>query len=330
MPLTSPRPTGATSNADAAESLQHMAAMRVQARLDAEERLRRHAANVQRLKTFLAFVFFLAVAGGGYWAWSTGRLDTWLGREPPASSQLSAPDQPSAENQKPLRDGRPSKSSRSPEVAAPVRTLEENARAFAETEALFSGATVDYWKNALPADRAGKGKPALLFTALIPDVEVGYRLLSIQMGGKGGLVAGEISPSRGLIELSRKDFDKLVAKTPYLVLREKRAYFCSPGNGSLVEKPLPLPDKGAAFDPAKAEFGALYDCLAKVKVQSPKFRYEVLLNLENLKKRVPVATVAFGETVPHGSFEKAARGLVDDADTVKILLSTGSVVVKAK
>jgi len=334
MELRSPRPTGTSGTTGMAESLQHQAAMRVQARLDAEEAAKRHVAGVQRLKTVLAFLFVAVVAGVGYWAWTCGRFDEWFGKTPSVAS-LSPTERATGTaavtpaGTPPAAGGAKIRTVAAPKAQETIATVEENARAFAETEAEFAGATVDYWKNAVPEDRAKKGKAALLFTALVPDGKGGHRLLTIQMGGKKGFVAGELSASRGLIELSRTDFDGLIAGTPYLVLREKRAYFCSPGRGSLLKGVLPLPAKGAGFNPAKAEFGALYDRLAAVKTKKPTFRYEVRLDFPHLKKSFPVATVAFGEEVPHAAFERVAREQVDDADTVRILLSTGKVSVKA-
>lgn len=319
MTLTKPRQ--AWKPDDMGVDLQRETAMRVQARVEAEIKAKRHAEAVQRVKTGLAVLFVTCVAGVGLWAWKSGKFDDVL-----PGGEVSEP-APTAEatpfDRKAVR-GEPVRAVPAPKTETVLPTVEENARAYADAEEQFAGATVDDWKNAVKEDRPAKGKSPLLFTGLVPDGKGGHVLLSLQIGGGKGLVAAQISPNRGLVELTRAEFDRLVEKKPYLVVREGRAYVSMPGADD-GETSAAVPPKGGAFNPAKVDLGVLYDRLAVVKTKRPAFRYEVLLTLERFKKTVPVATVGFDEEVPRAAFARVARTLVDDADTCEIILDVGRV-----
>jgi hypothetical protein len=65
--------------------------------------------------------------------------------------------------------------------------------------------------------------------------------------------------------------------------------------------------------------------VAKAKISRPTFRYDVFLNHTQFKKKLPVATVGFGEEVSRDRFEAAARAAVDDDEAVAAMLSFGEV-----
>ena len=317
MELKRPVQTGTTSRMG--NDLQHEAAMRVQARLDADEALRRKLAKEKAIRSGLSVAAMLLALGGGFWAWRSGLLDSSLDKQPqPAPQTAAAPaapvTTPAAPAVKPLPAAKTA-------PAAPVENLH------AQALARFAGASFDYWKNAVAADKPGKDQ-ARTFTGLVPAAAGGFTLLEIEMGGGRPLTVRRIGSDNAVAELPRSEFAKLIAKTPYLVVREGRAYFCSAGesSGAGFHK---VPAKGAAFDPARAELGALADCLKTAKVQAPKAKYKVTLVIEKLKKELPVATVGYGETVPRTAFEKAARTLLDDAGMCETFLAAGKVRVAA-
>ena len=73
MELKKAKLTGTTS--ESGNNLQHEAAMRVEARWLADEKKRRHARLMGRLRTFF---FLLLVAGSGFYVWRAGMLDSIL------------------------------------------------------------------------------------------------------------------------------------------------------------------------------------------------------------------------------------------------------------
>ena len=328
------RPVSAGTASAEANNLQHEAAMRVQARLDAEEEQRRRAARARTVRTVLSVVLMLGVLGLGAWAWCSGLLDSSLDRkpaprpdDPPSASGTDVRPETVAPEEKKAPAPVPEKAAGQAAAPAPKAAPEQESGALDAARAKFSGATFDYWKNAVPADRPGKDR-VRAFTGLVPDGAGGYSLLEIEMGGGQPFAARRLLSDGGAELLEKADFDKLIADTPYLVVREGRCYFCSAGRGA---KPAEnrVPPKDGAFSPARAEFGVLVDCMAQAGVRAPTTKFRVSILLEKLKREIPVATVGYGDEVPRDVFMRAVRRLVDDADACETMLAAGKVTVKA-
>lgn len=331
MELKRPVPTGTTS--EMANDLQHEAAMRIQARLDADAARQRRLERVKSVKSAFSILLMLGALGGVVWAWRSGLLDSAHERSvtqtPEASpvvdpvpevKKTSAPAvrKPTVQTVVPAKKNTPSMK------VEPVA----DPKFRAATLAKFANATVDYWKNAVAEDKPGKTR-AVSFTGLVPKAAGGFDLLEIEMGG--GRFAVKRIDAMGTTEaLDRAAFDKLIAKTPYLVMREGRAYFCSAGQVG-QKTGFAVPPVGKVFNPSREEFGALADCLAELKVKPPAFRYRVSLVIKSLGKTVPVVTVGFGESVARTAFEQAVGALVADKEMIQTLLAAATVeVVSAK
>ena len=331
MELKRPVPTGTTS--EMANALQHEAAMRVQARMDAEEALKRRMAKGKALRSGFSMVAMVLVLGGGVWAWRSGLLDSSLDKQPEApqapvaevvpqsAAAKKAAVQPAAEPA-PVAGKAAVKKVPAPAVVPAQPVPVADSKLHAATLAKFAGATVAYWKNAVAEDRPGKDRK-LAFTGFVPK-DGGYDLLEIEMGD--GFAVERVTKAGVREPLDRKAFDALTAQTPYLVVREGRAYYCSAGQKKAPES-FPLPEAGA-FNPSREEFGLLMRHLDMLQTKKPGMRYDVSLVIENLRKEVPVATVGHGESVARLSFEQAVRKLVPDADLVKTFLAAAKVRVK--
>ena len=316
MELKKAKLSGTTS--ESGLGLQHEAAMRVEARYQAEEQRRRHRLRVERVKVFLLFLVFLGAAmGGGYYAWRKGFLGEPLARfgifheqkvDAPASSAI---DVPTAENAvSPVR-----------EVASvAVEKIAENIDAYNEAVGQFAGVSIAYWKDALPGDRPKKGDPDMDYTALVPDAQGGFNVLKIRLSGDNSMKIRRITQTRA-VDVPRAEFNKMIEVTPFLVARTGRAYYCSAGK-PVRRTGFAVPKKGEKFNPSRLEFGPLYDLVPKSKIAKPAFKYDVFLDHRQFKKKLPVATVGFDEAVPHERFEAAVRAAVDDDTVVAVLLDT--------
>ena len=322
MELRKPVPTGTSSAM--ANDLQHEAAMRVQRRLDAEDLHRRRLARNRRMRSLFSFLLLVLAVGGVGWAWWSGLLDSALDRRRDSASDVVQND-PAV-----TTPGGPE----TPKEAAPARPTPKPVRtdvrvtvaqtAVPDLSGRFAGATVDYWKNALPEDKPVQDR-RLTFTGLVPDGAGGSTLLEIGMGGGKPFSAKRLTPDRGLVEIDKAAFDRLIADTHYAVVREGRAYLCSPGKAKKAPTAYKVPPKGGEFNPACAEFGALPDCLAAVKVRRPSLKYKVSLEVEKIGKTLAVATVGYGDRIPRASFERVVRTLIDDAELVEAFLAAGKV-----
>ena len=320
MELKKARLSGTTS--ESGLGLQHEAAMRVEARYLAEERRRRHLQRMERLKVFLLFLLFLAAAlGGGYYAWRKGFLGEPLARfgifheqqvDTPASSTV---DVPTSENAvAPVREV----------ASAAVEKIAENIDAYNEAVGQFAGVSIAYWKDALPGDRPKKGDPDMDYTALVPDAQGGFNVLKIRLSGDNSMKIRRITQTRE-VDVPRAEFNKMIEATPFLVMRAGRAYYCSAGK-PVRRTGFSVPKKGEDFNPSRLEFGPLYDLVPKSKIAKPAFKYDVFLDHKQFRKKLPVATVGFGEAVPHERFAAAARAAVDDDTVVAVLLGNCKVV----
>lgn len=324
MELRKPRPTG--SNSETANNLQHQAAMRITARFEAEARAVRRAAFMRSLKTFFSVVFVLVVAGGGYWAWKSGLLDAYVDRVSETERKGDANDVVECQ---PV--GLQEKMSADPGVKVDaqheVARIDENMAASRTLEASFEGASVDLWENAVPEDRPAKGKPPLVFAGLVPDGKAGQVLLQVTIESGSPLQVKKLSPVHGLVEISKAEFDNLVASSPYLVAREQRAYLSTPAKKKRSME-FSIPGKNGSLDPSYEIFGSILPQLDALKMKRPTHRYEVSLELKGLKKSIPVAVVGFGETVSHNDFLAALKKDLNDRETCEMLLSAGTAKVR--
>ena len=301
MELKKARPTGTTSASG--NSLQHEAAMRVEERYRAEERRRRHAQMVKSIKNSFLMFLFLFIVGGGIYAWRTGMLDA---ARPALGLGGDGKGSESGGNADAEGTNAPADSQTADLV---VKRIEEHIDAFNETTARFEGATLAYWKDAIPEDKPAAKGPPLAYTALVPDAKGGRVFLDVRLAGDNSMKIRQLKRTRESAEISQAEFDKMIETTPFLVLREHRAYYCS-AKKPFQKTGLPVPAKGKPFNPSRQEFGALYDQVLAAKLAPPAFKYDVFLIHPTLKK-IAVATVGFGEEVTREHFEAAIQALGD-------------------
>lgn len=312
--------------------------MRVQARIDAEIARKRRLERIQRLKSFISFLLLVALAGFGFLAWKSGKLDPCLktfgiGRD----AAVAEPDEPVGEPEAQPAAPRPSLVETARGVVPGAKTekvdtseIETNIALCNAAEAKFAGASLDYWKNAVEADRPAKGKPPLVFVGAVPDGKGGRMLFELTLEKGRPMGVKRLSAAHGATPMAKAEFERQIAGKPYLVVRDGRAYYCSAVDGGKVRESYPVPPRGKTFNPSRDEYGPLLDQLVELKVKAPSTRYEIVLELDKFKKRLPVAEIGFGEDVARASFEKAVRTLADDAEVCETLLAGGKVLVRRK
>lgn len=321
MELKKAQPTGTTSASG--NSLQHEAAMRVEARFNAEERRRRHAQNVRRLKNLFLLFLFLFIVGGGLYAWRTGMLDAL---RPALGVKGSDVQQKPAED---TRGEKPSAPADSQKAIQVVERIEKHIDAFNEMTAKFAGCSVADWKDDASAkDKPTVNGPPLEYTALVPDDKGGCTFLELSLACDKSkaikpMKIRKLMRTRGSEEVSGEVFNKMIDKTPFLVLREGRVYYCSAKPPQMTG--LPVPVEGKPFNPSRHEFGALYDQVFAAKLAGTTFKYDVFLNHAQFKDKLLVATVAFGEEVSRERFAAAARAAIDHDEAVAAMLEFGKV-----
>ena len=265
------------------------------------EALQSRPVGVSSLNALFSALLLLAVAGGGYWGWKSGFLEACIG----AVSEAEQMD----------------------DVQREMARIDENMATCRALEANFEGASVDLWENAVPEDRAVKGQSAVMFTGLIPDGEEGHVLLQVTIESGQPLQVKKFSPACGMVEISETEFNELIALTPYLVVREHRAYLSTSGKKAR-DMEFPVPGKDGVLNPACEIFGSILTKIDLLKMKRPTHRYEVSLELKGLKKSIPVAVVRFGETVSRNDFLVAIQKELTDRESCEMLLSAGTAKVE--
>ena len=320
MELRKAKLTGTTSASG--NSLQHEAAMRVEERYMAEERRRRHAQFVKSATNIFFLFLFLVVVGGGFYAWRTGMLDAAL---PALGLGGDGKNDESGERTGTEMANVPADSQK---IVQTVERIEERIDAFNETVARFAEATIADWKEEASAkDKPTAKGPPLEYTALVPDTKGGCIFLELSLACDKSksikpVKIRKITRTHGPVEISSEEFNKMIDKTPFLVLRDGRSYYCSAKPAR--KSGLPVPAEGKAFNPSQQEFGALYDQVFAAKLARPTIKYDVFLNHKQFKEKLPVATVAFGEEVPRARFEAAARSAIDSDEAVAAMMEFGT------
>lgn len=301
---------------ESGSEIQHEAAMRVEARYLAEERRRRHQLLMERLKMVVLLLVLLgAVLGGGYCAWRRGLLGEPLARFGIFHQQLADIPVPSSVVEPAVENAVVPVSE---DASATVVEIAESIDAYNEAVGKFAGVSISHWKDALPGDRPKRGDPDMDYTALVPDAQGGFIVLKIRLSGDNSMKIRSVTQTRET-DVTRAEFNKMIETTPFLVMKDGRAY-CCPAGKPVQRAGFAVPKKGEEFNPSRQEFGPLYDLVPKARIAKPPFRYDVFLDHGRIKKKIPVATVGFGEKITHERFEAAARAAVDDAKVVAVLL----------
>ena len=158
----------------------------------------------------------------------------------------------------------------------------------------FREARMDFWKNAPAEDRPGKVKEPLTFNCLVPETN-SFAVLALLCKPDGPMVVQRLTSTADPIELPEADFKQLTAEAPFLVMREGRSYFCTPGK--LSETTNAVPAYGEFMNPSKETFGVLYDLVFKLRIKRPDFVWQVSFQPRDFETSIAICTARFGETV---------------------------------
>ncbi len=277
-----------------------------------EERWRREArgratgAFFGRIIRAIAWlIVFAALAAGGWYLWGKlksggeGPSPSGPGEVDPSQIRPDGPATPSpaqvaaarAEEQRIAREKRVAEQKRIKDErqAAQLRKM-----AYDMVLRQFREARMDFWKNAPAEDRPGKVKEPLTFNCLVPETN-SFTVLAMLCKPDEPMVMQRLAPTADPAGLSDDEFKKLTAEVPYLVMREGRSYFCTPGK--LPEVTNSVPAYGESVNPSKETFGALYDLVFKLRIKRPDFVWQVSFQPRGFETSIDICRARFGETV---------------------------------
>ena len=323
MKLKPPSLTGTTSQTG--DNLQRRVSERVTERWEKEARKKRHAATVGKVKSLFAFLIVCGIAGGAFYMWRSGMMETFFGVSS-ESPDNSAPVSENGRIESMLKEIRVENSkSVSPKMIRSKerdRALDQHL-AFAES---LKSVKIDYWKNAPDQDRPGKSSTPLEFRGVIADGKNGMPIfLELTTAPNQPMKIKKISASVGTVELTQQDFNRLTSNEPYLIIRDDRAYLSIPKKRQKIES-YPVPMETDEFNPSKAEFGNLYELILKLNMALPDFHYAVYFENDR-GDAINVATLGYGATVTSDMIAKRVADYykIDSVDGafIKALMSKG-------
>lgn len=318
-------PDAQGSRAKQSNELQREVADRITKRWEAKREKELQAARIANIKNYLAILFLLGVAGGGFYAWKSGILEQWFaGCDPAASSPgtgsaLPRQSPPTALPQ--VENGnRPGRCPNDDRMQAIDR--------YAKVVKSFGTVSIDYWKNAPESDRPAKAGKPIDYHCLIPDERGNPLILVLHTVPGAKMSVKRISASAGVVDFPADEFNRLSKISPYLIAREGRAYFAASRTNSRPDR-FPFPADGEV-NPSKIMFGALYGAMADLKVPKPGFRYSVKFESNGGFERIDVASVGFGDTVARKMFEEKVSqryglDISSDAAAIDAILRMGKV-----
>ncbi|MCQ2390014.1 MAG: hypothetical protein MJ240_01210 [Kiritimatiellae bacterium] len=175
----------------------------------------------------------------------------------------------------------------------------------------FSTATLDYWKNAPKDERPGKAKTPMTFHCLVPMSADGRETMLLELFCEPGkpMAVKRLSADADPVEMALDEFNKLIAQTPYLVMRGERAYFCSQKKGA---SELAVPITGEQFSPSKEMFGDLYEAMSRLRFKRPTLSWQVSFLPKDEETPVEICTAAYGEWVSRGRFFDKIKKIMSD------------------
>ena len=281
--------------------------------IDALEARWRREARPHLIGAFFGKIFRLlawlivlaALAAGGWYLWgklkSGGERPTPSGPGEVKPSQVS-PDGPAAPSPAQTAEARAEEQRLAREKRAAEQQRIKDERQMAQLRKMaydavlrqFREARMDFWKNAPAEYRPGKVKEPLTFNCLVPETN-SFAMLALLCKPGEPMVVQRLTPTADPIELPEADFKQLTAEVPFLVMREGRAYFCTPGK--LSETTNAVPTYGESVNPSKETFGALYDLVFKLRIKRPDFVWQISFRPRDFETSFEICTVRFGETV---------------------------------
>ena len=188
----------------------------------------------------------------------------------------------------------------------------ERRRRFAALEGEFRNAPTEYWRNAPKELRPEGIKTDTLYRCLFPDNVDRMAFFDVHVKPKGEMQVKKLSAESEPEDFPTESFQKMCAKTPYLMKVGGNTYFCPIRRKGGT---LPIPRESEDLNPSQEEFGELYALTQEIGLRFPKFRYEVELNLPNERNPQPIGQVGFGETLSRGRFRQMIRAeLEKEAD----------------
>ena len=292
---------------------------------EAEARWRRKE-RLRSLGLFLGKMFHLlvrlivlaALVAGGWYLWNKFKSgdedtvlsgpdngETVLSKNRPSGSASSSPTQTVANAA--LEEARKQRDKRLAELQRlkDERQISQSRKmAYEALLRKFREARMDYWKNAPAEDRPGKVKEPLTFNCLVPETN-SFAILALSCKPDEPMSVQRISPTDDPVELSSDDFKRITADAPYLVMRDERSYFCTPGKLSVITNSVP--SSGQLANPSKDTFGALYDLILKLHIKRPDFQWQVSFLPRGFETSIDICSVKFGEMVSRGRFYPKVR-----------------------
>lgn len=185
----------------------------------------------------------------------------------------------------------------------------------------FRGAEIDYYKNAMDAERPDKVGAEALFVCLMPGGGSGYELYEVRTKADGKMDSVRLTEKGDPEPVEEKAFGEMLKSVPSLILRDRGQDFSAPGSvkAYLLDptrskrglrgavNTCPPPSADSVFSPAREDFGALYDVARSLGCSKTAFKYKVYVRGGGLADPVFVKEMGFGEEIGRAELRDAVK-----------------------
>ncbi len=207
-------------------------------------------------------------------------------------------------------------------------------------QATFRGAEIDYYKNAVDAERPDKAGANALFVCLMPGGGSGCDFYEIRTKEGGARETVRLTETGVPEPVDEAAFSTQLKEMPSLIIRDRgldagtsrsdaKAFFLDLTRAKRGFKEMcPAPSADAVFSPSKEDFGALYDAVRALGCTKTAFKYKVSFRGGGLVDPVFVKEMGLGEEIGRNAFRDAVRKSLEatsrgrrvkDADVEQVL-----------
>ena len=215
--------------------------------------------------------------------------------------------------------------------AEAMRIQKANVKRYQAALDRFKGAVLDLITAAPASDLPAKVVNETWFSCLVPGGRTGVTLYEIRASPGQSFSVARLDEDGKVEEVPFEDFNRQVAKSPYLLSKGSYCYF-NPANGRRWELRRPVLAEGETLDPSREDFRDLYNIVRRMGLVTSAFAYTVFFrDYGGVETRL--MSVPFGGTVTRNAVQRdlqAAAGArrQQDGAALRARMEQGSLIIR--
>ncbi len=216
--------------------------------------------------------------------------------------------------------------------AEAARVKSANVKRYQAALDRLNGSILNMLSAAPPSDLPAKVVTETWFTCLVPGGRTGVMLFEILAIPDQKIRVSRLEAEGMVEDISFEDFNRQVAKSPYLLSKGSYCYY-SPASGGRWEMRVPVPAENETINPSQEDFRDLYNILRRKSLVTTAFTYDVFFrDFGGAETRI--LSVPFGGTVTRSAVMRglqSATGQQRQSDpALRARVNQGGLVIRRK